>query len=72
MEHGSLKRGLLTIPKREVHGNTIYDATSTLSVTVYFDAIRLDIHTFLQDLTSMSGDFGLLIDFIFNSWLKCR
>ena len=41
MEHGSLKRGLLTIPKREVHGNTIYDATSTLSVTVYFDAIRL-------------------------------
>ena len=40
MEHGSLKRGLLTIPKREVHGNTIYDATSTLSVTVYFDAIR--------------------------------
>ena len=42
MEHGSLKRGLLTIPKREVHGNTIYDATSTLSVTVYFDAIRLD------------------------------
>jgi hypothetical protein len=40
MEHGSLKRGLLTIPKREVHGNTIYDATSTLSLTVYFDAIR--------------------------------
>jgi hypothetical protein len=41
MEHGSLKRGLLIIPKKEVHGNTIYDATSTLSVTVYFDATRL-------------------------------
>jgi hypothetical protein len=43
MEHGSLKRGLLIIPKKEVHGNTIYDATSTLSVTVYFDATRTDI-----------------------------
>jgi hypothetical protein len=40
MEHGSLKSGLLIIPKREAHGNTIYDATSTLSVTVYFDATR--------------------------------
>jgi hypothetical protein len=40
MEHGSLKSGLLIIPKREAPGNTIYDATSTLSVTVYFDATR--------------------------------
>ena len=40
MEHGSLKSGLLIIPKREAHGNTIYDATSTLSVTLYFDATR--------------------------------
>ena len=40
MEHGSLKNGLLIIPKREAHGNTIYDATSTLSVTLYFDATR--------------------------------
>jgi len=46
MEHGSLKRGLLIIPKKEVHGNTIYDATSTLSVTVYFDATRpSEFHT---------------------------
>jgi hypothetical protein len=44
MEHGSLKRGLLIIPKKEVHGNTIYDATSTLSVTVYFDATRRKAH----------------------------
>jgi hypothetical protein len=43
MEHGSLKSGLLIIPKREAHGNTIYDATSTLSVTVYFDATRRSI-----------------------------
>jgi hypothetical protein len=40
MEHGSLKSGLLLTTRREVHGNTIYDATSILSVTVYFDAIR--------------------------------
>ncbi len=40
MEHGSLKSGLLITTRREVHGNTIYDATSTLSVTVYFDATR--------------------------------
>ena len=40
MEHGSLKSGLLIIPKREAPGNTIYDATSTLSVTLYFDATR--------------------------------
>jgi hypothetical protein len=41
MEHGSLKSGLLITTRREVHGNTIYDVTSTLSVTVYFDATRL-------------------------------
>ena len=40
MEHGSLKSGLLITTKKEAHGNTIYDATSTLSVTVYFDATR--------------------------------
>ena len=40
MEHGSLKSGLLIATKKEAHGNTIYDATSTLSVTVYFDATR--------------------------------
>jgi hypothetical protein len=53
MEHGSLKRGLLIIPKREVHGNTIYDATSTLSVTVYFDAIRS------ENKNSLPPVFGL-------------
>jgi hypothetical protein len=52
MEHGSLKRGLLIIPKKEVHGNTIYDATSTLSVTVYFDATRLFV------------EFGSLLTYI--------
>jgi hypothetical protein len=41
MEHGSLKSGLLITTKKEAHGNTIYDATSTLSVTLYFDATRL-------------------------------
>ena len=43
MEHGSLKSGLLITTKKEAHGNTIYDATSTLSVTVYFDATRSQV-----------------------------
>ena len=56
MEHGSLKRGLLIIPKREVHGNTIYDATSTLSVTVYFDAIRALLKDILISVTHFFRD----------------
>ena len=41
MEQGSLISCLLTATKMEAHCNTIYDATSTLSVTLYFDATRI-------------------------------